>query len=715
MTAVGTAAEIDTYVLAMPTPASPVVLPQWISPGNTHPNSRYQDAIWSMAPLIDNPGTGLVKLHWKNCPELLRDQVKLAAWTMLNGQLRPTYLQTRGVQARSRSGAPDMLATCLEWMRLARWLHERQITSLGACTETEWRAYARERLHQVSRDTAAIICVRLANLWAFDQLSARPSGIARPPWETEGVDDFLPSASTAASGENATEPLDPLVLGPLLIWAIRFVDDFADDILAAWAERRRLVAVAAATKASPAGWAALKEWLLPMAQAGHPLPASSEKRDIQMATTYIAALTGSNRGQVSRFVQQHGLAEIAAARPGPCPLRAPVAGQINGKPWREHVDFNEAAELMRHLGTAATIILLYLTGMRPQEVQGLRSGCCPDPEPAADGTEGRHLIHSHHYKNVTDDDGNHVSAGEVRQVPWVAITPVVHAIRVLERIVPEGELLLGAAHHSFRSSHSYVGALKKSTLTLRIESFVNWVNREAETQGLPSETIPDDPHGAIGLSRFRRSLAWHIARRPGGLIALAIQYGHMRTVLDARTSSGYGARSRRGIHAILDVETALAAADTAARLRDRVAAGENVSGPAARRALTAAAHTPRFEGRIVPRTFARKASAFLARDGIVLYDNPDAFLICAFKHDNALCEPEPGATAPRQYDCRPGCGNTVRTDTHARQLRERADELEQFAAHAPGPVSKRLRANANRLRETADTHDATAHSAEALT
>ncbi|KMS91279.1 hypothetical protein ACZ91_11015 [Streptomyces regensis] len=72
----------------------------------------------------------------------------------------------------------------------------------------------------------------------------------------------------------------------------------------------------------------------------------------------------------------------------------------------------------------------------------------------------------------------------------------------------------------------------------------------------------------------------------------------MRTVLDARTSSGYGSR---GIYAILDVETALAAADTAARLRDHAAAGEKISGPAARRALT-----------------------------------PDAFLICAFKHADAL-------------------------------------------------------------------------------
>ncbi|WP_234016780.1 hypothetical protein [Streptomyces sp. LaPpAH-108] len=125
---------------------------------------------------------------------------------------------------------------------------------------------------------------------------------------------------------------------------------------------------------------------------------------------------------------------------------------------------------------------------------------------------------------------------------------------------------------------------------------MNWVNHEAEAQGLSGETIPDDPHGAIGLSRFRRSLAWHIARGPGGLIALAIQYGHMRTVLDARTSSGYGSRGRRGIHAVLDVETALAAADTAARLRDRVAAGENISGAAARRALTVAAHAPPLRG-----------------------------------------------------------------------------------------------------------------------
>jgi integrase len=710
------AAEYDPYILAMPGPNSPVVLPQWIGPDNTHPISRYQDPVWSLAPLIDNPSTSLFSIFWKKCPAPLLGQVKLVTWTMLNGRLRPTYLKDRGDRARGRTSAADMRDTCNEWMRLARWLHERRFTSLGDCTEEVWRAYISERCQDgVSRSYAEKICVFLSDLWAFDQLSAHPAGVTRPPWEIEGVDDFLPAADGSASGENSREPLDPQTLGPLLVWAIRFIDDFADDILAAWVERRRLLAMAAANNSVPEGLTALAEYLLPLVRSGEALPAVRMHGKMTVARAYVAAHTGASLDQVSRFSERHRLSDLTNTRPGPCPLQVPVTGRIEGKPWRTHLDFDEVAGLMRHLGTAAAIICLYLTGMRPQEVQGLRSGCCPEPEPAADGTRGRHLIRSRHYKNVTDDDGNLISAGEEREVPWVAITPVVHAIRVLERIVPPGELLLSATHHDFVQQRGHHGALKVQSLNRRVEDFVRWVNHEAHAQDLPDQIIPEDPHGAIGLARFRRTLAWHIARRPGGLVALAIQYGHMRTVLDARTSSAYGSRSRGGIHSVLDIETALAAADTAAHLRDRMAAGEKLSGPAARRAVTAAATTPRFEGRIVPRTFAKKAAKFLARDGIVLYDNPDTFLICAFKHDNALCEPEPDATAPRQYDCKEGCGNAVRTDSHARQLRDKADEIDCKSVFVPEKLAKRLRRNANNLRATADAHDATAQTAEALT
>ena len=62
--------------------------------------------------------------------------------------------------------------------------------------------------------------------------------------DREGIDDYLPAPVTSGGGENSTQPLDPQVIGPLLIWAIRMVDDFAGDILAGWAENRRLTHVA---------------------------------------------------------------------------------------------------------------------------------------------------------------------------------------------------------------------------------------------------------------------------------------------------------------------------------------------------------------------------------------------------------------------------------------------------------------------------------------
>jgi hypothetical protein len=215
---------------------------------------------------------------------------------------------------------------------LARWLHERRITSLGDCTQDVWRGYLSERWNGgVSREYAEEICTYLSDLWAFDQLSANPAGIARPPWEAEGVDDFLPAADGSARGENGTEPLDPQVLCPLLIWAIRFVDDFADDILAAWAERHRLTAMADTNKPSPQSRTALEKFLLPRLQPGATLPAVRMHGQMRLARTYISALTGASLGQVEWFTARHHLRALVNERPGPCPLPIQVTGRIGGR------------------------------------------------------------------------------------------------------------------------------------------------------------------------------------------------------------------------------------------------------------------------------------------------------------------------------------------------------------------------------------------------
>ena len=59
-----------------------------------------------------------------------------------------------------------------------------------------------------------------------------------------------------------------------------------------------------------------------------------------------------------------------------------------------------------------------------------------------------------------------------------------------------------------------------------------------------------------------------VARLPGGRIALALQYGHLRT----GTGDGYANRARHGLRRVLDIETARATADYLQDLADRIGA-----------------------------------------------------------------------------------------------------------------------------------------------
>ncbi|WP_367318447.1 hypothetical protein [Streptomyces sp. HUAS ZL42] len=91
----------------------------------------------------------------------------------------------------------------------------------------------------------------------------------------------------------------------------------------------------------------------------------------------------------------------------------------------------------------------------------------------------------------------------------------------------------------------------------------------------------------------------------------------------------------------------------------------------------------------------------------MLYDNPQALLLCHYKREQALCHRTAMRDTPRLDHYVPRCGNIVRTDHHATALRDRADTLDKQATHVPQPISERLRDHADRLRGIADTHDRT--------
>ena len=103
-----------------------------------------------------------------------------------------------------------------------------------------------------------------------------------------------------------------------------------------------------------------------------------------------------------------------------------------------------------------------------------------------------------------------------RGPPWVAITPVVNAIRVLERMVPDGHLLFGHDSHDVRGERPDTVSLKPSALRERIEDFINWANREAARHGLPGQAIPADRASRPGPLPTEPGLAYRApAQRPG--------------------------------------------------------------------------------------------------------------------------------------------------------------------------------------------------------
>ncbi|MGW1055275.1 hypothetical protein [Streptomyces sp. NPDC002521] len=174
----------------------------------------------------------------------------------------------------------------------------------------------------------------------------------------------------------------------------------------------------------------------------------------------------------------------------------------------------------------------------------------------------------------------------------------------------------------------------------------------------------------------------------------------MRTAVSGEDA----ARGRDGIHQLLDIETARATARHPHHPPRRPRPQGAHSGPAARRAIHAAAQAPAFAGSI--RTH-RQARDILGNPALTGYDNPRSFLMCVYKQDRALCHRLHADDAPRLDRCRPSCANVARTDHHAAQLLQYAQALEKQAASeaVPAPLADRLARRAAHLRALADRHE----------
>jgi integrase len=240
-------------------------------------------------------------------------------------------------------------------------------------------------------------------------------------------------------------------------------------------------------------------------------------------TSYLALRVGCATSSLFRPPNRQLIIE-AARELGVAPdtyLSSAINGELGGRAWLPAIGLSTLPELTRHLQTACYLVIAFLSGMRDSEVKHLRRGCLHAWRDQT-GRPIRHKVTSLAFKGEQATDGV--------EATWVVGTPVARAVTVLERLQPADQLLLFAVLPTSRG-HGRVKAnsVKTSQATnYDIAGFVSWINTYCAAHER-DDAVPDVNGRSWPLTtrQFRRTLAWFIARQPGGSIAGAIQYRHL--------------------------------------------------------------------------------------------------------------------------------------------------------------------------------------------
>lgn len=491
--------------------------------------------------------------------------------------------------------------------------------------------------------------------------------------------------------ENATPRIPEEVHGPLLVWAMRFVDVFSDDIIAAtrnWARERGTTPVTDGRRHRiPWGRAAalVGDYLEESVRLGRALPGEDGVANRKA----LARKIGCSTAALERYTEQiASAAELVGVDPYQ-DLAVSPQGQLDGAPWITGVTlssgrFDSLGTLSCSLQTACYIVIAFLSGMRDAEVKHLRVGCSNAVRDSF-GRAVRWQVRSLAFKSERNARGV--------EATWVVGEPAARAIRVLERLLAasdsESDLLFaplttsGAKGSGGRSGN---GALTVSGTILALNRFVEWVAKYCAVFSR-ADGIPDHDGRPWNLTtrQFRRTLAWYIARRPGGAIVGAIAYRHH----SIQMFEGYAGTSDSGFRAEVEAEEALARGE---HLLAMIEQHEHASlgGPGAKEAflrLEEMGKSGHFAGTV--QTDSKRFARLMKTHGPEVY--PGEYVTCAFRSEKALCHV--GEDGPDLHSCQPlACANVALTAKNVqrweRELTQIEADIEQRPALPPLLVSR---------------------------
>ena len=694
-----------------PLPDTPVLLDRTINPeANPETCSVYAEDRWNLTPGVFESHVEGFGLNFTAVPPEYRAALKRYFWCLINvdAPRRQRGGTVRRLALRSIEDAFGDLGA------FVRWLHTNGIQGFGDVRDEDLERYLSDVLAaDVGERTKRNLLGEVVRFWGYRMILPEDIRLpASPSWDGADLRDLL--GNPATPGVNRTPRINTDTIDLLLMWALRFVNDFSRDITAAFHDHLALwryggdVRDATLRKQFPRQTlttAAAQEYLNRLRRSGGTLP-GRRTEDGKLEIDYPHLVRVLQTRTQTFYLDRSGICEVfensGIAVSDHVPVGAPITGGIDGVPWRHNqIGYSEARPMAVLLRTACFIVIAYLSGMRPGEVLNLQRGCA-----SRDLKTGIWMIEGRKFKGAVDGKREKIPQGEIRADPWVVVEETARAVEVLEHLHEQPLLFPNQLNPSATYGHPGIRPGRGRTSTRMgddIAAFVDWVNAYARENGRDGDVIPPDPEGAISPSRFRRTLAWHIVRKPRGLIAGAIQYGHVHVQM----TLGYSGSYQSGFPDEKAFEDWLYRLELLSDDYDKLRSGEHVSGPAAPvyRSRVEGAHH-KFSGRVLKNT--QQAKDMLTNPLLQVF--PGRAMTCVFDPDKALCQIRTSGgdktATPDQTDCRPNCRNKAYTDRDIAALRREVAELEaaQRTSLAPSPRHQRLNTTIERLQKIIDTH-----------
>jgi hypothetical protein len=619
--------------------------------------SRFGDDVWVLTPAIHQRHLRRVTLDFRTLPIRFRLVAKELFYLLLTGDLPPECAPIREI------------TTIQSFFYFVRpflcWVDHRQVTVLTSLTKADLEEFERhlaneqitEENRQRKRRAARLFWLCRAKL-TTDRLTFDPASIA-------AEDDQARGGRSKRSLENATDRIPEPVHAPLLVWALRWVDDFAEDVVGACSEWSVLYARSKASRRRRSRPVVNRE--IPERLTGVLAQYRAEGRLLPgergaVNRSHLAREVDCTRTSLCnpRYMQQIQQAAEKLGIDDDKYLRSEVRGRLEGKPWLEKIPYGGVELLARLLQTACYIVVAYLSGMRDSEVKHLQRGCLSVWQ-ADSGHVVRRRLTSLAFKGENDPTG--VTA------TWIVTAPVERAIKVLEALQPSSQRYLFAVLPTSRHYLKVRTAQAVATDATNVDlvAFARWITGYCAANGR-ADGIPH-VHGQewrLSTRQFRRTLAWFIARQPGGVIAGAMQYRHLRVQM----FEGYAGTSDSGFRAEVQAEEAIARGE---KLGDLIVNHEHhrLLGPAAEEAEARLAEFERhvhLHGKVF--NDAKRMKRHMDRHDPHIY--PGAFVTCVHNADRALCRRGDGEDGPSLPDCVPlRCRNVALTK----------DNLEAFTGY----------------------------------